>query len=151
MTIESNDDLALPAAQTSQSVVARAKPEILTTPPILPAGTFPDEINLENAIHLDGLVVAYTYSSGRAYMLTFYDDRVSFEQRNTPAPVLSLPYRARAIAQDIFLVHWLVPGRIGHVSLILDLVTNRIHGSALMPGQMELFEEGPIVSVHRGG
>ena len=118
------------------------KPDILTTPPKIPAGKFPDEVNLTNAVDLDGLVIEYTYSSGRAYELTFYDDRVSFAQLNTPAPVITLPYHARPIAEDIFLVHWLVPGRIGHVSLIVDLATNRIHGSALMPGQMELFEEG---------
>jgi hypothetical protein len=126
------------------------KPEILTTPPNISAGKFPDEINLDNVTDLDGLVIAYTYSSGRAYELTFYDDRVSFAQLNTPAPVLTLPYLARPIADDIYMVHWMVPGRIGHVTLIVDLVTNRIHGSALMPGQMELFEEGPITSVKRG-
>ena len=124
-----------------------ALPEILTTPPNIPAGTFPDEVNLQNAVDLDGLVIEYTYSSGRAYELTFYADRVSFSQLNTPAPTLTLPYLARPIADEIYLVHWMVPGRIGHVSLVVDLATNRIHGSALMPGQMELFEEGPITSV----
>ena len=123
------------------------KPDILTKAPNIPAGTFPDEVNLETATDLDGLVINYTYSSGRAYELTFYDDRVSFEQLDTPAPILTLPYLARPIADDIYLVHWMVPGRIGHVSLVIDLATNRIHGSALMPGQMELFEEGPITSV----
>ena len=126
------------------------KPEILTTPPNIPPGKFPDEINLDNATDLDGLVIEYTYSSGRSYELTFYDDRVSFAQLNTQAPVLTLPYLARPIAEDIYMVHWMVPGRIGHVTLVVDLVTNRIHGSALMPGQMELFEEGPITSVTRG-
>lgn len=125
------------------------KPEILTTPPLFPEGTFPDEVNLENSIDLDGLVIGYTYKSGRAYELTFYDDRLSFAQLDTPAPVLTLPYRARPIMDEIYLIHWLVPGRIGHVSLIVDLVHRRIHGSALMPGKMELFEEGPITSVKR--
>jgi hypothetical protein len=50
----------------------------------------------------------------------------------------------------MYLVHWLVPGRIGHVSLIVDLASMKIHGSALMPGQMELFEEGPITSAKGG-
>jgi hypothetical protein len=125
------------------------KPEILTTPPNIPAGKFPDEVNLENATDLDGLVIEYSYSSGRAYELTFYDDRVTFAQLNTPAPTITLPYRARPLADQMYLVHWLVPGRIGHVSLIVDLASMRIHGSALMPGQMELFEEGPITSVTR--
>ena len=126
------------------------KPEILTTPPNVPAGAFPDEVNLESAVDLDGLVIEYTYSSGRAYELTFYDDRVTFAQLNTPAPRITLPYRARPLADQMYLVHWLVPGRIGHVSLIVDLESMRIHGSALMPGQMELFEEGPITSAAGG-
>lgn len=138
------------ALLASNALAEGEKPEILTQPPQIPAGTFPDEVNLENTVDLEGLVVRYTYSSGRAYELTFYDDRVSFEQKNTPAPVITLPYRAREIASEMYLVHWLVPGRIGHVSLVLDLEGQRIHGSALMPGQMELFEEGPITSISRG-
>ena len=126
------------------------KPDILTKAPNIPAGKFPDEVNLENATDLDGLVIEYTYSSGRAYELTFYDDRVTFAQLNTPAPKITLPYLARPLADQMYLVHWLVPGRIGHVSLIVDLASMRIHGSALMPGQMELFEEGPITSATGG-
>ena len=127
-----------------------SKPVILTKVPDIPAGEFPDEVNLEKATDLDGLVIAYTYSSGRAYELTFYDDRVTFAQLNTPAPKITLPYRARPLAEQMYLVHWLVPGRIGHVSLIVDLAAMRIHSSALMPGQMELFEEGPITSAAAG-
>jgi hypothetical protein len=134
---------------TDGTEAGRDKPPILTTPPDIPDGAFPDEVNLDDQSDLDGLVIEYTYSSGRAYRLTFYDDRVSFAQLNTPAPELTLPYRARPIAADVHLVHWLVPGRIGHVTLVVDLAANRIHGSALMPGKMELFEQGPITSATR--
>ena len=79
-------------------------------------------------------MIEYTYSSGRAYELTFYDDRVTFAQLNTPAPKITLPYLARPLADQMYLVHWLVPGRIGHVSLIVDLASMRIHGSALDAG-----------------
>lgn len=61
-----------------------------------------------------------------------------------------MPDRAKKIGKGMFLVHWLVPGRIGHVSLILDLENKLIHASALMPGQMELFDDGPIVDISRG-
>jgi hypothetical protein len=137
--------LALSCAATFAS--AQDKPEILTTPPKIPAGKFPDEVNLNGAANLDRLEIEYTYSSGRAYRLKFYDDRVSFSQLNTPAPTLTLPYLAREIGEEMYLVHWMVPGRIGHVSLVLDLAGKTIHGSALMPGQMELFEQGPISEV----
>lgn len=129
-----------------------AKPEILTTPPNIPPGVIPDEINTTTATNLDGYVVEYTYSSGRAYRLRFYDDRVSFTQLNAAdIPTLTLPYLSREIDDEIYLVHWMVPGRIGHVSLILDLGTRKIHASALMPGKMELFDEGKLTSIELNG
>lgn len=130
-------------------VFADTKPDILTTPPNIPEGKFPDEINLDGATDLDGLEVEYTYSSGRSYRLKFYDDRMSFSQLNTPAPTLTLPYLAREMRDDSFMVHWMVPGRIGHVTLVLDLAQAQIYGSALMPGKMELFEAGAISDIVR--
>lgn len=127
------------------------KPSILTQAPNIPAGVLPDEVDLSNVVNLEELEIQYTYSSGRAYQLKFYDDRVSFTQLEAGnIPTLTVPYRARKISRDMFLVHWLVPGRIGHVSLILDLENKLIHASALMPGQMELFDGGPILDVKRG-
>ncbi|MBU1295934.1 MAG: MoaF N-terminal domain-containing protein [Gammaproteobacteria bacterium] len=127
------------------------KPNILTEAPNIPAGVIPDEVNLSNTVNLEELEVQYTYSSGRAYKLKFYDDRVSFTQLDAGhIPTLTVSYRARKIGKDMFLVHWLVPGRVGHVTLILDLGNKVIHASALMPGQMELFDEGPIVDVKQG-
>lgn len=137
---------------SSESVEKKMeKPSILTQAPNIPAGVIPDEVDLSNAVNLEELEVQYTYSSGRAYKLKFYDDRVSFTQLDAGhIPTLTVPYRAKKIGKDMFLVHWLVPGRIGHVSLILDLENKLIHASALMPGQMELFDGGPIVDVSRG-
>ncbi len=133
----------------SASVSEAQKPEILTKPPMIPEGTFPDEIDRQDLANLDGLEVEYTYDSGRAYRLKFYDDRVSFSQLDTPAPTLTVPYLARPIKEDSYLVHWLVPGRIGHVALILDLDQKAIFASALMPGKMEMFQSGVISSVER--
>lgn len=142
-------------AANSQSSISMEnnmdKPSILTEAPNIPAGVIPDEVNLSNTINLEGFEVQYTYSSGRAYKLKFYDDRVSFTQLDAGhIPTLTVPYRARRINKDMFLIHWLVPGRIGHVTLVLDLASNTIHASALMPGQMELFDEGSIVDVKQG-
>ncbi|MGO2512319.1 hypothetical protein [Marinomonas polaris] len=127
------------------------KPTILTEAPNIPPGVIPDEVNVSNTVNLDELEVQYTYSSGRAYKLKFYDDRVSFTQLDAGhIPTLTVPYLARKMGKDMFLVHWLVPGRVGHVTLVLDLGNKVIHASALMPGQMELFDEGPIVDVKQG-
>ena len=127
-----------------------SKPNILTAAPAIPAGVLPDEVNLENTENLAGYVIEYCYSSGRAYRLTFYDDRVSFTQLDAnDVPTLTVPYRARKVVNDIYLVHWLVPGRVGHVTLILDFLHQRIQASALMPGQMELFDQGDIVMIQQ--
>jgi hypothetical protein len=123
------------------------KPAILTEAPKIPPGALPDEVDHEATIDLDGLNLTYTYSSGRSYRLRFYDDRVSFSQLDTPAPTLTVPYLARRITDAITLVHWMVPGRVGHVSLVIDLDARRIHASALMPGAMELLDGGPITEI----
>lgn len=142
---------ALGHTPSAHADINMEKPSILTQAPNIPAGAFPDEVDLSHAFNLEALEIQYTYSSGRAYQLRFYDDRVSFTQLEAGnIPTLTVPYRAKKIGNDMFLVHWLVPGRIGHVSLILDLDNNLIHASALMPGQMELFDGGPIFAVKRG-
>lgn len=81
--------------------------------------------------------------------MKFYDDRVSFSQLNTPAPTLTIPYLARETDPDTYMVHWMVPGRIGHVTLILDLEDAKMFGSALMPGKMEMFQTGAISDIVR--
>jgi hypothetical protein len=123
------------------------KPPITTKVPQIPPGTFPDQIGGPYSKALDGHMIEYSYSSGRKYRLKFYDDRVTFEQLNNPkAHKITLEYLCREIGEQQFLVHWLAPGYTGHVALIIDFKQNKIFGSALMPGNYQLFDVATIHS-----
>lgn len=121
------------------------KPEIAEVAIEIASGTFPDEIGGGTTTDLDGSEFEYQYSTGRRYRLRFYDDRVTFQLLSRNAqPERTLPYLAMKIREGQFLVHWMVPGRIGHVALVIDLETRLVHVAALMPGQQELFDQAGI-------
>ncbi|MBW5435778.1 hypothetical protein FXB41_13575 [Bradyrhizobium canariense] len=125
------------------------KPEIAHTPIYVEPGSRPDEVGGRLTTKLNGHAFEYEYSTGRRYRLVFYDDRCSFQLLSLEnQPVRTLSYLAREIRKDMFLVHWMVPGRSGHVALVIDLKERAVHVAALMPGQQELFDEAPI-EVHQ--
>jgi hypothetical protein len=106
----------------------------------------------DNSI-MHGKTLEYRYTSGREYRLTFTSEQVTFEMLDSPAykpeyaiPV-SLPYYARTLRENQVLVHWMVPGRIGHVALVIDFAEQKIYASALMPFKMEMFDVAEISKV----
>ncbi len=102
---------------------------------------------------MDGVVLEYRYTSGREYRLTFTAEQVTFEMLAAPvykpefAVPVSLPYLARFVRDQLVMVHWMVPGRSGHVTLLIDFADNKIFVSALMPFKMEFFDSADIHSV----
>jgi len=56
----------------------------------------------------------------------------------------ALRYRARELRERQYLVHWLLPGRVGAVALVFDLEHKRVDAAALMPGQFELFDRATL-------
>jgi hypothetical protein len=110
----------------------------------------------DNSI-MAGLVLQYRYSSGREYRLTFTAEAVTFEMLDSPnykpeyAIPVSLPYLARTIRDNQVMVHWMVPNRVGHVTLVVDFTSRQIFVSALMPFKMEFFDSGTIHSAIRDG
>ena len=137
---------AIPAASHGQIVEQEStdKPALLTSAPDIPAGAIPDEVGDGLTADLDGKIIEYTYSSERSYRLRFYDDRLTFVQLDRPGEPITLPYLARELENDVYMVHWMVPEREGHVALVLNFQTNKIAVSALMPGKSELFDSGII-------
>jgi hypothetical protein len=113
-------------------------------------------VGAENSI-MDGLVLRYRYSSGREYRLTFTTELVTFEMLDAPiykpeyAIPVSLPYLARPLRDDQVMIHWMVPSRVGHVTLVIDYASRQIFVSALMPFKMEYFDSGTIYSAVRHG
>jgi MoaF N-terminal domain len=115
---------------------APVKPEVL------------HEIGGPSTKELAGTKLLYEYSTGRKYQLSFDPDNVTFLFVKDPAakPV-SLPYRARKIRENLFLVHWLNREGHIHVALLLDLERRQVHVSALMPGGIEFFD---IAEIEKG-
>lgn len=101
---------------------------------------------------MDGVTLEYRYSSGREYRLDFTAEQVTFTMLAAPvfrpefAIPVSLPYLARTIRDQLVMVHWMVPGRSGHVTLMIDFAAGSIFVSALMPFKMEFFD---VAEIHR--
>jgi hypothetical protein len=123
---------------------------IVTESVIIEPGSMPDEIGGPSTQTLDGLHLEYTYQTGRCYQLRFGKENVSFLLLNQLNAIeRTLPYRAREIFPEVYLVHWLVPGRTGHVSLVIDFTKNIVHVAALMPGKVEFFDIAEISTTNR--
>ena len=106
---------------------------------------------------MDGYTLKYKYSTGREYKLDFTADTVTFTMLDAPVfkpefgvPV-SLPYLCRELRDGLVLIHWMVPGRSGHVAMMVDFTNKAIFVSALMPFKMEFFDSGTIYSAVRHG
>jgi phenolic acid decarboxylase len=102
---------------------------------------------------LAGACLVYRYSTGPSYRLEFTDKTVTFQLRTDPVVASragTLPYRARKLRDDLYLVHWLPPTRTVHVALVIDLARRKIHVSGLMPGRQEFFDMGEIEEMSLG-
>lgn len=121
---------------------------IVTEPVFIEPGTMPDEIGGPTTQVLDGITLEYTYETGRCYRLRFGKENVSFVLLSLPDQIeRTLPYRARELFPQVYLVHWLVPGRTGHVSLVIDRSNSIVHVAALMPGKVEFFDIAEISNI----
>jgi hypothetical protein len=96
---------------------------------------------------LAGACFVYRYSTGRRYRLQFTDTAVTFQLRTDPdaaSPAGTLPYRARKLRDDLYLVHWISPDRAVHTALVIDLARRTIHVSGVLPGNVEFFDAAEI-------
>lgn len=106
---------------------------------------------------LFGATIDYTYSRGNHYQLIFdHDNHVTFHYLNAPgvtedsdhfqAP--QLVYRARALRDGQYLVHWIVKPANIHVSLVVDLTEMTVTVAAMMPpNKWEFFDRATIDTV----
>jgi hypothetical protein len=44
----------------------------------------------------------------------------------------------------MFLATWMVPGRLGHVTVVFDLLSNRVDGTGLMPDKHEICDRANL-------
>lgn len=109
-----------------------------------------EEIGGPSTKELAGTKLLYEYSTGRKYQLNFDPDNVTFIFVKDPAAKpMSLPYRARKIRENLYMVHWLNREGHIHVTLLLDLERRQVHVSALMPGGIEFFDLAEIEKTER--
>jgi MoaF N-terminal domain len=123
----------------------------LTSTLPLPPAAQPDKIGGPSTRELDGTVIEYRYTTGHHYRMNFAAAGITFTQLDIPGghTVGPIPYRARQLREDFFLVSWIIKPGI-HVSLILDFEQLRIHVSAMMPpNQWEFFDIGELLHVDR--
>jgi len=110
-----------------------------------------DQIGGPSTTELAGMVMEYRYSTGNHYRMEFTADGLTFELLNAPngLRVGPLPYRARALREEQFLICWILKPGV-HVAIIADYAQRQIHATAMMPpNQWELFDIGEILRVDR--
>jgi hypothetical protein len=102
---------------------------------------------------LAGACLVYRYSTGPKFRLAFTNETVTFQLQTDPdtaSPGGTLPYRARKLRDELYLVHWIPPSRTVHVALVIDLARREIHVSGLMPGRIEFFDVATIEEMSLG-
>ncbi|KAJ5882344.1 uncharacterized protein N7529_001016 [Penicillium soppii] len=108
----------------------------------------PDKVGGPTTTGTVGCTFKYQYPTGPQYRISFSKKLVYF---TVPAlsdgtTVLALPYQQREVRPNLFLVHWIGPGRQGHVAL------KRMDCVALMPaGLYELFDRAEFNEVYENG
>lgn len=80
----------------------------------------PDKVGGPTTTGTVGCTFKYQYPTGPQYRISFSKKLVYF---TVPAlsdgtTVLALPYQQREVRPNLFLVHWIGPGRQGHVALV---------------------------------
>lgn len=101
-----------------------------------------------------GRTFYYEYPTGPQYRISFSKELVYFTVPPLPdgTSVIAIPYRQREVRPDLFLVHWIGPGRQGHVALIFDLKEKKVDCAALMPaGLYELFDRAIFIEAYENG
>ena len=100
-----------------------------------------------------GRSFVYTYTSGLHYRISFDKEYVYFSVPRQPdgTRYIGVPYRQREVGPGLYLVHWMVPGRAGHVSLVFNIAEKKVDAAALMPGLFELFDRATLSEMYEDG
>ncbi|MFI9388494.1 MoaF-related domain-containing protein [Kutzneria sp. NPDC052558] len=120
------------------------------TMPLLEEQT--DVIGGPTTLALAGATVEYTYSTGGQYRMTFGAHELVFHRWDYPGAeeIGPVPYRAREIREELFLVSWLMKPGV-HTAMLFDFRSAAVHTTAVVPpNQWEFFDIGEITRVDRG-
>lgn len=105
-----------------------------------------DKIGGPKSTGMSGRTLKYTYSSGLHFRISFDEFHVFFTvPRQTDGTwYIGVPYRQREIRPGVYLIHWLVPGRVGHVALVFDVEQKKVDAAALLHDKCELFDRATL-------
>ena len=117
-----------------------------------PTHTPDDYVDGPSSTGLANIVLEYTYSRGNRYRLSFDGDGgVTFQMLDDGSEARGpLPYRARELRSNQYLIHWLVKAFGVHVAMVVDLDLSTLSVAAMMPpGSWEFFDQATDVRVVR--
>ena len=109
-----------------------------------PATRFSDQLAPGTTDALDGHVLQYTYVTGSTYRLSFDDGKMTAREVGSDRTPVVRDYLAREIGDGLFFVHWMAINREGHISLVIDLPKKAVHGAAVLPNGMQIFDTGTL-------
>ena len=110
---------------------------------------FSDQIAAGASDDLEGHYLKYEYVTGSKYRLSFADGYVTAKEIDSPRPRVVRAYLAREMREGQYLVHWMAQDpsgndRKGHIALVLDFGADKVHGTAVLPNGMQIFDTGTI-------
>ncbi|KAG2421501.1 hypothetical protein HFD88_005476 [Aspergillus terreus] len=114
----------------------------------------PDKVGGPKTTGMVGRTFEYQYPTGPRYRISFSKELAYFTIPPLPdgTSVVAVPYQQREVRPNLFLVHWMGPGRQGHVALVFDLEQRKVDCAALMPaGLYELFDRAEFREVYENG
>jgi hypothetical protein len=99
---------------------------------------------------LDGVSLTYHYASGRQYDVSFSGGKVSWQRKDVARePVSGVPYVARKIADNLYLVNWGRRELVESITVLMDFDKRTLYTSALLEGNVPHFDLAKIVALTR--
>ena len=114
-----------------------------------PTTRFTDQIGPGTTSALDGHSIEYTYVTGSTYQLSFDDGKMTAREVGSDRTPVIRDYLARKIGDGMYFVHWMAINREGHISLVVDIRNNAVHGAAVLPNGMQIFDTGVLNQTSR--
>ena len=109
------------------------------------------EIGGELTQELNGVSLVYEYTSGRKYTVQYSEKTFAYLRMDEPGRewISGVPYIARKIDDNLYLVNWHRPERVEYVTILIDLDKQILYTSALLEGTDRHFDLANIVSLTR--
>lgn len=97
---------------------------------------------------LNGVSLVYEYTSGRKYSVEYKADTFAYLRMDEAGRewVRGIPYIARKIDENLYLLNWHTPERVEYVTILIDLDRQILYTSALLEGTERHFDVANIVS-----